>query len=161
MRNQVPIVLLLFFVISSCNLNIQNDSQQPDSILYLKQMHNITLNDNQYLILFIPVGACNFCNKKTIDFLLQQKKISKRIFIVVAGLNNAEISPLKNQLLKFKVNLLIDKGYSYKSFESFRSNDPFYVYSNKKFKPFIEEINANNFNFSLPQMQKNFDSFND
>lgn len=161
MRNQIPVSLLLFFVVNSCNMNIQSDSQQPDSILYLKQMHNITLKDNQHLVLFLPVGACNFCNKKTIDFLLQQKKISKKVFIVIAGLNSAEILPFKNQLLKFKVNLLIDKGYGYKSFQSFKSNDPFYVYANKKFKPFIGEINANNFHFSIPQLQKNLDSFDD
>lgn len=152
MKTQIIIIAIVFFSIS-CNIQ-QNESQSSDLSKYLQEIHKLENNVENPILIFIPISSCSFCQKEAIRFLYQQRDMPKNVFIIIAGLNNAEIAPYKHQLSKFKVNLLVDKGYQYNKYRALVGNEPFYVYLDDKKTVKKTEINAENYNFVLLQLEK-------
>lgn len=152
MKTQI-IIIVIFFLSISCNIQ-QNEKQSSDISKYLQEIHKIENIVGNPILIFIPISSCSFCQKEAIRFLHQQRDIPENVFIIIAGLNNAEITPYKQQLRKFRVHLLVDKGYQYNKYKALVGNEPFYAYLDDKKTVKKTEINAGNYNFVLPHLEK-------
>lgn len=158
MKIHISLILLLVIISNSCNLDIDDKLQNSDVGIYLKEIHNIELNNENQVVIFIPVSTCGFCQEQLLAFLSGQKRISKNIYIIIAGANNAELSPLKVHLKNLQKRLYLDKGYQYNLHASFRSSYPFYVYLDDKHEIKQFEINASNSKAILAQLQTTINS---
>jgi thiol-disulfide isomerase/thioredoxin len=158
MKTQISFITLFIIILNSCNLNIDNKLQNSDVGRYLKEIHKIKLNNEKQVVIFFPASTCGFCKEQLIAFLSEQQRMPKNTYVIIAGANNAELSPLKIHLKNLQKNLYLDKGYQYNHYTSFRSSYPFYVYLDDKHEIKQFEINASKSKEILPQLQTTINS---
>lgn len=143
MKIQLILLVYLTFTLNSCKVDVNDNFQNSDIGRYLKEIHNLELINEKQVIIFIPASTCGFCKNELLDLLSKQKLISKKMYIVIAGFNNAELIPQKILLKRIQKKILLDIGYQYKHYISLRSNYPFYVYLNEEQEIKQFEINGN------------------
>jgi len=125
--------------------------QSPHLSDYLREVHRIESAQGLRFCVFLPQNGCPSCLKQTLVWL-ESHELGTSSVVVLAGLNRAELIPVRQRLNRHR--LLLDVGYHYLSYRLPASGTPFYAVLSERQPPEFHEINAANADEELRNLEK-------
>ncbi len=120
---------------------------------YLNEVHRIETDQPLRLNLFLPQNSCSSCLKSVFAWL-DSHSLGKDNVIVLAGLNRAELLPVRQRLDRHRQHLVFDVGYRYLSYQLPATGYPFYAVQSGNQPPEFHEINAANAAEELRKLER-------
>jgi len=82
---------------------------------YIKQ--NFEIKDDKYVVFFIPVNImCKNCVDETLSAFLKQRKVNKKVYLVLASENKYDVQEMRNKFEEFDENILSDDKGVFKKY---------------------------------------------